>query len=81
MNDQIIRQAVFMLLATILPVGCTAVPSCPEPGAAQTSSSQTISVLQRRLKEQDKRIADLTTQLDMLKRIDQDRQKHREGRL
>jgi hypothetical protein len=81
MNRRMIRQAVFMLVVTMLSGGCTAAPSCPEPLAAKSSASKTISVLQRRVKEQDKRIAELTTQLEMLKQIDQDRQKDREGKL
>ena len=38
-----------------------------------TADAPTIEELQRQIRERDKRIADLTSQLDLLKQIDQDR--------
>jgi hypothetical protein len=57
--------------------GCTALPPCSVPQAPPPSSALPASVLQQRVKEQDKRIAELTTQLNMLKHLDQGRMKER----
>jgi hypothetical protein len=57
--------------------GCGMLPPCSGPGASPAPASPSAAVLQERVKEQDKRIIDLTTQLNMLKRIDQGRMKER----
>ena len=64
--------------------GCTAVPPCPTPDpvpvpAAQTSLSMgpTNTALQQKVHAQEKRIRELSMQLKLLKRIDQDQQKQR----
>jgi len=56
--------------------GCTTAPPCSAP-QAPPSASLPASVLQQRVKEQDKRIDELTTQLNMLKHLDQGRMKDR----
>jgi len=55
--------------------GCTALPPCSTPQTGADASPA--PALQHRIKEQEKRIADLTTQLNMLKRLDQDRMEDR----
>ena len=60
--------------------GCAAVPPCsaPENLPAPTSSvSLSSSALQQKVKAQEKRISELSMQLNLLKRIDQDQQKQR----
>lgn len=61
--------------------GCVAVPPCsaPEdlPAAPVSSINQSSSALQQKVKAQEKRISELSTQLQLLKRIDQDQQRQR----
>jgi bacterioferritin (cytochrome b1) len=52
----------------------TADPAVPLPPVASTESTATLA-LERRLKAQEKRIAELSSQLRLLKRIDLERNK------
>ena len=66
------------ILVFTLGGGCTAVPPCSEPQqAAAPSAVQSVPALQQRIKAQDKRIEELTTQLEMLKQLDHSRMKDR----
>lgn len=60
--------------------GCAATPPCsvPEEHATSVASvDRSNSALQQKVKAQEKRIIELSMQLDLLKRIDQDRQRQR----
>lgn len=60
--------------------GCAANPPCslPEEHANPVASvDRSNTALQQKVKAQEKRISELSMQLDLLKRIDQDRQKQR----
>ncbi len=60
--------------------GCAATPPCsvPEEHATSVGSvDRSNSALQQKVKAQEKRIIELSMQLDLLKRIDQDRQRQR----
>lgn len=73
-----------MMAWTGLSGGCTAVPTCPTPEAVALPAAQSPistapsnTALQQKVKWQEKRISELSMQLDMLKRIDHDRSKDR----
>lgn len=60
--------------------GCTAAPPCQGPSTLPMPSSSPVlsnSALQQKVKAQERRISELSTQLNLLKRIDQDQQKQR----
>ena len=64
--------------------GCAAAPPCPPPDSVQLSAGQPLSssgpstaALQQRVNAQEKRIRELSLQLNLLKRIDHDRTKDR----
>jgi hypothetical protein len=66
----------------LLSTGCATAPPCPVPQTEPPSISQPLSAtpsvsaaLERKMKLQEKRIAELTMQLKMLKHIDLDRSK------
>jgi hypothetical protein len=69
-----------LMVMIALSWGCAAVPPCsvPEDHTAPVSSvDRSSSALQQKVKAQEKRISELSMQLDLLKRIDQDRQRQR----
>jgi hypothetical protein len=64
--------------------GCAAAPPCPNLEAAPLAISQVASVsnvsseaLKQKVKAQEKRISELSMQLNLLRRIDHDRTKDR----
>jgi hypothetical protein len=60
--------------------GCTAIPPCPPSdnvAVPSQSVNQSSATLQQKVKAQEKRISELSAQLNLLKRIDQDQQKQR----
>lgn len=68
------------LVALGVTFGCTAAPPCQDPSTLPMPSSSPVlsnSALQQKVKAQEKRISELSTQLNLLKRIDQDQQKQR----
>ena len=80
MNRPWLRYASVLMVWIGVSWGCTAVPPCPAPGTLPSpapSVSQSSSALQQKVKAQEKRITELSTQLNLLKRIDQDQQKQR----
>jgi hypothetical protein len=68
------------LMMVMAPWGCTAIPPCPPPDSVAVQSqsvNQPSATLQQKVKAQEKRISELSAQLNLLKRIDQDQQKQR----
>jgi hypothetical protein len=60
--------------------GCAATPPCSVPEEQATSLASidpSNAALQQKVKAQEKRINELSMQLNLLKRIDQDRQRLR----
>lgn len=59
--------------------GCATGPPCPVPesDSQATLASQSSSALQQKVKAQERRINELSTQLKILKQIDQDQQRQR----
>jgi len=64
--------------------GCAAVPPCPTSDTVPLPAAHTIPsasppnvALQQKVKAQEKRISELSMQLNLLKRIDHDRTKDR----
>ncbi len=80
MRGSCLRYGSGMLVWIALSWGCAAVPPCSQPeGLTAPASSINLSsaALQQKVKAQEKRISELSTQLQMLKRIDQDQQRQR----
>lgn len=76
--------AISVLFAIVL-VGCETVPVVPAPRNVARSEpplfeSDLVKSLQRQIKERDRRIEELTSQLEALKTIDQDFAKRRKPR-
>jgi hypothetical protein len=76
--------AILLILWIGLTWGCAAAPPCPPPDSVQLPAAQPLSssgsstaALQQRVKTQEKRISELSLQLNLLKRIDQDQQRQR----
>jgi hypothetical protein len=65
------------LLCIIALSGCGTrpAPSATNQNVTGTVETDTVQELQRQIRERDKRIAELTSQLEALKLIDQDRQR------
>ena len=72
------RLQLYMMIVLVFSFsyGCTALPPCSTPQTT-ASDSPPARALQQRIKEQEKRIADLTKQLNMLKHLDQGRMNDR----
>ncbi len=73
------RQVDYCSMITLfigLGAGCTTPSVCPVQNEV-SSPTLASSALQQKVKEQDKRIAELSIQLNLLKRIDQDRKRDR----
>ncbi len=80
MRRSCLRYGSGMMVWIVLSWGCAAVPPCsaPESLTAPASSIHPInSVLQQKVKAQEKRISELSAQLQLLKRIDHDQQRQR----
>lgn len=82
MNGSRPRYYAMTILWLGLASGCATLPPCstPQTTASETTiptPAQPTFALQQRVKEQDRRIAELTMQLNMLKHIDQSRMKDR----
>ena len=58
-------------------LGCATPQACPARHAAKSSAPPSAFTLKRKVKDQEKRIVELTTQLEMLKQIDHSRTKER----
>lgn len=69
-----------LMVLIALSWGCTMVPPCSAPEDHTTpapSINRSSSALQQKIKAQEKRISELSTQLQLLKQIDQDQQRQR----
>lgn len=84
MNRPRLKYGSFLIVSIGVSWGCAAVPPCPAPEnlplpALQATPRPTppTSVLQQKVNAQEKRISELSMQLKLLKRIDQDQQKQR----
>lgn len=84
MARSLIRCASILMVWIGMSWGCAAVPPCRTadpiqvPAAPATSSKvPTSSTLEHKVKAQEKRINELSLQLNLLKRIDQDQQRQR----
>ncbi len=80
MNRPCLRYVSGLMVWMAVSWGCAAVPPCSAPEnlpALASSVNQSSSALQQKVKEQEKRISELSTQLKLLKRIDQDQQRQR----
>ena len=84
MNRTRLTYRSFMTLWMVVSAGCAAAPPCETPSivaAAAPQSTQSAaasnSALQHKVKAQEKRISELSMQLDLFKRIDQDHQRQR----
>jgi hypothetical protein len=71
----------FVIVSIGVSFGCAAVPPCsaPEtlPASAPRQPTPPTLVLQQKVKAQEKRIHELSMQLELLKQIDQDQRKQR----
>lgn len=84
MNGQRWGYASLLISGIALSGGCAVAPPCEVPSLVAAPSSQIRQVstspesgLQQKIRVQEKRISELTMQLNLLKRIDHDRSKDR----
>ncbi len=80
MRESCVKYGSGMAVLIVLSCGCAAVPPCSPPDsltAPAFSMDPSTTALQQKVKAQEKRISELSTQLQMLKRIDQDQQRQR----
>lgn len=80
MHRSCLRYGSGLIVLIAVSWGCVAVPPCSAPEdltAPASSINQSSSALQQKVKAQEKRISELSMQLQLLKRIDQDQQRQR----